>query len=188
MFDHLSLIFDEPAGAVAAAVSTWPPEAYQRHGDDYDVVQHAPVTPTTCHACESFCSQHESEMDAAMLPPLGPCTTYAAALAVAAANRTGAPVIRTACSSVQPHECAVVMGLSRLATSCCRPYKVRFLLRQHVPVLLRLQDASDDTCAVAREAYECSEGRLGMTLRPSDTPAVREGKKRLLAACSGMHA
>ena len=51
--------------------------------------------------------------------------------------------------------------------------------------MLRLQEASDGPrCALAKEAYACSEGRL-VALRPKDTPEEREKKRLILAACRG---
>ena len=186
MFDHLTLFFDDAVAPFAREVqlASQPglhgdlrgSERLSHFCDEYTKASHA--HPQLLPPCEPYARQLLARMRAASpdLPASNSALPLEAAVAAAAAG-----VGPDACRSIKPHECAVVLGMAHHQVTCCTSYRVSFLLRKDVPQLLRLGD-TDEACDVAREVYACSERMV--TLRPKDTPEVREAKKARLAACA----
>ena len=92
-----------------------------------------------------------------------------------------------ACTAIRPHECALVLGLSRfLVDQRDRVHapdqpalRIRFLHPSEVPKLIRLHEAANG-CA-AKDAYGCTE-RIS-AIRPIDDEATRKLKRAALNSC-----
>lgn len=97
----------------------------------------------------AFCATTLSALDALKLPV--PCPSLSKWLIM-----RGQPEWR--CSAARQHECALAMGLAHHAAGIT-PRRIRYLQRDHWPLLLRLRDAEhrDKSCAAAFAAYTCAE-------------------------------
>jgi hypothetical protein len=58
---------------------------------------------------------------------------------------------------VRQHECALAFGLAADPPSCCAHTRVRYLLTDDLPHLLRMRDVAPRGCEAAITAYACAE-------------------------------